>query len=143
MFILSKGRPKTFYPLMKENKSAGQTYNIKRPRPYDNHSIRHNRDEIRTHKEKSIRPNIFSYLIGCGNSRTDHPATFPYKLVEDHIVSWTNENDIIIDPFMGSGTVALSAEKLNRKWIGIEISKEYCDIIKQRVCDYTNDSLEF
>ncbi len=50
---------------------------------------------------------------------------------------------LIINVKNQSGTVALSAEKLNRKWIGIEISKEYCDIIKQRVCDYTNDSLEF
>ena len=133
MFILSKGRPKTFNPFMKDNKSRGQLYNTRRPRPYDNHSIRHNRDEIRIHKDKSIRPNIFSYLIGCGNSRTDHPATFPNKLAEDHILSWSNENDIILDPFCGSGTTALMAEKLNRKWIGIEISKEYCEIIKKRL----------
>ena len=52
-----------------------------------------------------------------------HPAIFPEKLVADHIISWSNEGDIVLDPFMGSGTTAKKAIELNRRWMGIEISK--------------------
>lgn len=144
IFILSKGKPKAVNLIQdKVNKHAGRN-NLSSYRQRNGDFI----TKRKIIKDKSVRTNIWKYEIGWGKSYKEdflrkHPAIFPYKLAEDHIISWTNENDIIIDPFMGSGTVALSAEKLNRKWIGIEISKEYCDIIKQRVCDYTNDSLEF
>ena len=62
-----------------------------------------------------------------------HPAIFPEQLANDHIISWSNENDIVFDPFMGSGTTAKMAELNNRKWIGCELSEEYCWIIKERL----------
>ena len=62
-----------------------------------------------------------------------HPAIFPEQLANDHIISWSNEEDLVYDPFMGSGTTAKMAKLNNRKYIGSEISKEYCDIIKQRL----------
>jgi len=62
-----------------------------------------------------------------------HPAVFPEQLANDHIISWSNENDIVYDPFMGSGTTAKMALKNNRLYIGSEISKEYCDIAEQRI----------
>ena len=62
-----------------------------------------------------------------------HPAVFPEQLANDHIISWSNENDIVFDPFMGSGTTAKMAQLNNRKWIGCEISQEYCDIVKNRL----------
>jgi len=62
-----------------------------------------------------------------------HPATFPEQLANDHIISWSNENDLIYDCFMGSGTVAKMAIINKRNWIGSETSKEYCDIIEQRI----------
>ena len=62
-----------------------------------------------------------------------HPASFPEKLAEDHIVSWSNEGDLVYDPFMGSGTTAKMAKINKRNYIGSEISKEYCDIIEKRI----------
>jgi len=62
-----------------------------------------------------------------------HPATFPEQLANDHIISWSNENDLVYDPFMGSGTTAKMAILNNRKYIGSEISAEYCKIIEARI----------
>lgn len=60
---------------------------------------------------------------------------FPYQIAYDHIKSWSNEGDLIYDPFMGSGTTALASINLKRNWIGSEISEKYCDIIKDRLGD--------
>ena len=137
MFILVKSKIKTFNPLLKKNKLAGKTYNPKRPRKYDNHSIRHNRYEILTYKEFGQRGNIFDYVVGAGAEKTNHPATFPEKLAEDHILSWSKEGDVVLDPMAGSGTTLKVAKKLNRKYIGIEISKEYIEIISKRLSQQT------
>ena len=67
-----------------------------------------------------------------------HPAIFPEKLAEDHIISWSNEGDIILDCFMGSGTTAKMALLNNRKYIGFESSEEYCSIANQRIEDIQN-----
>ena len=64
---------------------------------------------------------------------SDHPAPFPEQLAKEHIISWSNENDIVFDPFMGSGTTGKMAKILNRDFIGIEIDKEYFEIAKQRI----------
>lgn len=64
---------------------------------------------------------------------TNHPAVFPEQLANDHILSWSNEKDIVFDPFMGSGTTAKMAMVNNRRFIGCEISEEYCEIIKKRL----------
>lgn len=63
----------------------------------------------------------------------NHPAVFPEQLAIDHIQSWSNEGDLIYDPFMGSGTTALASIKLNRNWIGSEISEEYVQVANKRV----------
>jgi site-specific DNA-methyltransferase (adenine-specific) len=65
----------------------------------------------------------------------NHSAVFPEKLVETILTNFTNENDIIYDPFMGTGTTALVSKVLNRRWIGSEINEEYCQTITQRVKD--------
>ena len=65
----------------------------------------------------------------------NHPAIFPEKLAEDHIISWSNEGDIVLDPFLGSGTTAKMALLNGRNYIGIDISEEYCEIAKKRVSD--------
>ena len=64
-----------------------------------------------------------------------HPAPFPEKLAHDHIISWSNEGDTVLDCFLGSGTTGKMAKQLNRKFIGIEISQEYLDIAKERIGD--------
>ena len=67
------------------------------------------------------------------NDRNGHPAPFPIKLAEDHIISWSNYYDIILDPFMGSGTTGVACVKNKRKFIGIEINKEYYNIARNRI----------
>jgi len=62
-----------------------------------------------------------------------HPAPFPEQLAHDHIVSWSNEGNTVLDCFLGSGTTGKMANQLNRKFIGIEISQEYLEIAKGRI----------
>ena len=86
----------------------------------------------------SKRTNVWDIRGGWMVGSTDkiafqHPATFPESLAQDHILSWSNEGDTVLDPFLGSGTTAKIAKKLNRNFIGIEISAEYLDIAKKRV----------
>lgn len=133
MFVLSKGKPKTFNPIKIPTKLAGKTYNPKRPRTYDGHSIRHNRSEILTYKNNKIKGNIFDYVAGAGGERLNHPATFPTQLANDHILSWSNEGDLVLDPMMGSGTVGKMAKLNHRNFIGIEISPEYFEIAERRI----------
>tara|TARA_R110000737_G_scaffold13555_1_gene29416 strand:- start:39 stop:557 length:519 start_codon:yes stop_codon:yes gene_type:complete len=88
--------------------------------------------------EFSPRNNIWKYNTGKGFTTMDkfafeHPAIFPELLVEDHILTWTNEGDIVLDPFVGSGTTPKMAHLNNRKWLGIDISEEYVQISKKRL----------
>jgi site-specific DNA-methyltransferase (adenine-specific) len=62
-----------------------------------------------------------------------HPAVFPEQLANDHIISWSNEGDVVLDPFMGSGTTAKMAIINRRNFIGFEVSKEYCDLANERL----------
>ena len=62
-----------------------------------------------------------------------HPAPFPEQLVRNCIQLTTQENDIVLDPFMGSGTTAVVSENLNRKWIGFEVDKTYYNITQDRI----------
>lgn len=62
-----------------------------------------------------------------------HPATFPLWLAKDHIKSWSNEGDIVLDPFMGSGTTAVACKELNRKFIGCDIEASYLEFAKERM----------
>jgi site-specific DNA-methyltransferase (adenine-specific) len=81
--------------------------------------------------EFSPRNNIWKYTTSFNG--VSHPAPFPEGLAHDHILSWSNEGYLVYDPFMGSGTTAYVAKKLNRNYIGSEISKEYCQIIDKRL----------
>lgn len=117
MFILTKGKAKANLICDKPNKWAGHkdfSGKLKNPVP-----------------EFSPRTNIWRYVTSFNGVK--HPAPFPEKLAHDHILTWTNEGDTVYDPFMGSGTTAVMAMKLNRNWIGSEISDEYCQIAKQRL----------
>ena len=75
--------------------------------------------------------NIFTYLTG--KEKIKHPAPFPLQLAKDQIMTWSNEGEIVMDIFMGSGTTAKAAIETNRQYIGYEISKEYCDMIQNRI----------
>lgn len=140
MFVFSKGRPKTINFIMdRENKSVskktGSSYRQK-----DGTTLWKIPKEI---KKFGRRNNIWYYSTGFQKSSKDkiafeHPAIFPEKLAEDHIISWSNENDIVFDPFMGSGTTAKMAIKNNRNYIGCEISPEYCKIAEDRIKSISN-----
>jgi len=138
MFILSKNKPKTFNLIKdRKNKYAG-TKNTSTQREKDG-SIKKQTGHGKTiYATNGVRFNIWSINSGYMKSTTDkiaykHPAIFPESLAHDHIVSWSNENDIILDPFMGSGTTGKMATILNRRFIGIEKDKEYFKIAKQRI----------
>lgn len=64
---------------------------------------------------------------------SDHVCPFPIELPKRAIVTATEENDIIFDPYLGSGTTAIAAEKHGRRWIGIETSLQYCEIAAKRI----------
>ena len=133
MFVFSKGKPKTFNPLREQTKNAGKTFNWgNRKTVLDEAQCRRDRGEDKREcKSTKIMKNIFYYSIGGG--KTGHPAVFPYKLAEDHILSWSNENDVILDPFMGSGTTGIAAKNTGRNFIGIEISETYYEIAERRI----------
>lgn len=92
-------------------------------------------------KEYGNRYNIWN-IAPEKNNKTGHPAVYPKKLVSDHIVSWSNENDLILDPFMGSGTTGVACVNLNRSFIGIEKEKEYFKIAKKRIKEAIENNKE-
>ena len=81
--------------------------------------------------EFSRRPNIWK--IHVGRNKTGHPAVYPEQLANDHILTWSNPGDVVLDPFMGSGTTAKMALLNGRKYIGFEMSAEYCEIAEERL----------
>ena len=130
MFILSNGKPKTFNPLKdRKNKYAGhRVHGTIRQKNGQTKSVSNNN----VIKEYGIRFNIWK-ITPNKNNKTTHPAVFPINLAQDHIKTWSNKNDVVLDCFMGSGTTAIACKKLNRNFIGIEIDKEYFNIAKQRI----------
>ena len=142
MFIFSKGKPKTCNYIKEKSKNAGKEFGSAPMKKADGS----NRDD-RTEKLKGvkikdykIKSNVWEYAIGSGVSKDKiafkHPAIFPEKLAQDHILSWSNEGDLVLDPFMGSGTTAKMALLNNRNFIGFELSQEYCRMAEKRIEPY-------
>uniref|UniRef100_A0A6H1ZRT0 site-specific DNA-methyltransferase (cytosine-N(4)-specific) n=1 Tax=viral metagenome TaxID=1070528 RepID=A0A6H1ZRT0_9ZZZZ len=133
MFVFSKGNPKTFNPLMEKTKRQGYEMLVTNRKP--DGVIKKVLGKL---KERKVKTNIWAYAVGLGGTTRDriafqHPATFPEKLAEDHILSWTNEEDIVMDPMCGSGTTCKMAKLNNRNYIGIDISEKYCKISRERL----------
>lgn len=128
MLVMCKGTPRTFNPLKVPTVRNGEEL------------LTHNKlpDGINKKKKgmlkaEKTRINIWPYAVGKGGTTNDkiafqHPAVFPEKLALDHILSWTNEGDVVLDPMAGSGTTCKMAMLSNRKYIGIDISKTYIGI---------------
>ena len=78
---------------------------------------------------------VWKISLVSGNSpeRTEHPAQYPEELIERIIKVGSNEGDLILDPFMGSGTTAVVAKRLNRQYVGYETEAEYIDIANKRL----------
>ena len=136
MFIFSKGKPKTWNPIMEECKYAGSSRKaITFRHTGEELEETHNKGEVKSHK---IKGNIWFYPTGYQKSSKDkiafkHPAIFPEQLANDHIISWSNEGDIVMDIFSGSGTTHKMALLNNRNFIGFEMSQEYIDIENERI----------
>lgn len=148
MFIFSKGYPKTFNPIKVPCKYAGHNYNSTAKNMGGENGRRNLNYNVNSEKNKS---NIWQFGVS-GNKKTitiekvnengnieikevRHPAVFPIDIVIDHINSWSNENDIVLDPFMGSGTVAMASILTNRKYIGFELNDEYYQLCLKNIND--------
>jgi site-specific DNA-methyltransferase (adenine-specific) len=136
MFVFSKGKPKTIDLIKDRKNNWGNTFtgNIGQ-RQKDGSIIKKGKKKI---NDLGTRFNIWRIINEGGFLLTDdlivkHPDTFPEQLANDHIISWSNENDLVYDPFMGSGTTAKMALVNNRSFIGSEISNKYCDIANERI----------
>lgn len=133
MFVFSKGKPKTAHLICdKENKWKNFT-NWGKNTNYNKNGELIQTNDIKPVPEFSPRNNIWKYTVGFNINEGKHPAVFPYQLVEDHILTWSNEGDLIFDPFTGSGTTASAALCNNRKFIGSEIDKTYFDFIPNNI----------
>jgi len=147
MFVFSKGRPKTFNPICDEPKlwegSWGKTSTRNKDgtltyRELDNEGLAISGRDVTGRWGYKQRSNIWKITNGKRFSTSDeiaykHPAIFPEKLAADHIKSWSNEGDLVLDPMCGSGTVPKMAKRLSRRFIGIDISENYCYIARRRV----------
>jgi len=144
MFVFSKGKPKTTN-LIKDRKNKKVKINKGTQR-------QKNGDKKRLKNiildEYGSRNNVWFYPNGFQKSSKDkiafeHPAIMPEQMAKDHIYTWSNEKDLIYDPFMGSGTTAKSSHLLKRNWIGSELSYEYVVLANKRLKPYLNQLTMF
>lgn len=89
--------------------------------------------KLKNFLEQKYMANYFIYPNASVYKKTKHPTEKPEKLLERLVLVNTNENEIILDPFFGSGTLGVVAERLGRRWIGIELNEEYCEMAKNRI----------
>jgi len=135
MFVFSKGTVKTHNPIMIDCLHAGLELGTT---TYKNYS---KSDQVRKKianpvKAQKIKGNVWEYVVGKNKEDQEakgHPAPFPCELARDHILSWSNEGDIVLDPMCGSGTSTKVAAQLGRKYIGIDISREYVELAQSRI----------
>ena len=133
MFIFSKGKPKVFNAL-KDRKTTSRRKDLNGSIRQKDGSMRPMSSRGKKFGEYGIRYNVWNLPPVMSNiERTGHPAQFPEQLVKDHIISWSNEGDTVLDCFMGSGTTAVAAKTLGRNYIGFDVSKKYCDIAIKRL----------
>lgn len=131
MFVFTKGAIKTFNPIKDiENNSAGKILTIKTKIKTKNNDKWNGGTKTLEIEKYRMRDNVW---IENRSGFDGHPAPFPERLAESHILSWSNSGDLILDPFCGSGTTLKMAKKNDRNYIGIDISNEYCEMSKKRI----------
>jgi len=138
MFVFSKGAPSSFKPIIdRKNKHAGTSVhgNIRQSdggtKPISGSGKKKIRDFGQRH-------NVWEMTGVKSRKDTRHPASFPESLAADHIISWSNEGDTVLDPFMGSGTTGVACKNLGRDFIGIELDQGYFDIAVKRIGEAYN-----
>jgi site-specific DNA-methyltransferase (adenine-specific) len=129
MFVVSKGKPKTFNPL-KDRKNAIPGRKIHGTVKDASGVARPASNQGKVMGETGIRFNVWNINPDKTN---EHPAPFPQSLASDHIQSWSNPGDVVLDPFAGSGTTLKAAKELGRRFVGIEINAEYVEICQRRI----------
>lgn len=130
MFVFSKGKPAAFNPIKVpcvmfgkvKPKRDGKQFRQADGSMKAAHGLKYNKPE-------KFRHNIWQYTL---TGASEHPAAFPEALARDHIVSWSNPGDIVLDPFAGSGTTLKAAKELGRRWVGIEVNPAYVELCRQR-----------
>lgn len=149
MFIWSKDKPKTFNRIMEKRtgKTGGNTFRQKDGTLSKPDEKAKERLKNANKQEDTSRKNIWRYNVGGGSTKDEiafkHPAIFPELLVSEHIYSWSNEGDLVYDPFMGSGTTAKMAHIYKRNWIGSEMSQDYVDLANKRLQPYLTQQTLF
>lgn len=133
MFVLSKGKPAIFNPLKMKTARYGRERLVANKR-----ADGVNRKVWAELKQEKTRNNVWQYAVGLGGTTKDkiafeHPAVFPEKLAEEHVLSWSNPGDLVFDPMCGSGTVGKVALLNSREYLGTDISREYVKIAKKRL----------
>ena len=133
-FVLSNGRPRVVNRLADSvNVRAGAVCTKGRLAADGSEKD----SKVRTVKEFGVRGNVWRYQAGNnGDDNQGHPAVFPFDLARDHISSWSNPGDVVLDPFSGSGTTAKAAKALGRRFIGLEVNPDYCEIAEQRLAQH-------
>lgn len=139
MFVFVKGKIRDDIKLIadKRNKWAGWT-NWGQHSQYDAEGNLLKTSNIKPIAEFSLRTNIWKYNVSFNDKIVKHPAVFPEQLAEDCILSWSVEGDLILDPFMGSGTTAKMALLNKRNYIGFEINEDYYNGILKRLEKFKN-----
>ena len=132
MFVFSKGKPKTFNPIKdRVNVNAGRKmHGVIRQK---DGSVKTMSSNGKTLCDYGQRFNVWQIDSLKSNTERRHPAQFPLQLAKDHIYSWSNTNDTVMDIFMGSGTTGVASVNMGRKFIGIEIDKDYFEMAKRRI----------
>lgn len=140
MFIFSKGTPNTFNPIMVKRTNKWNDKRTSRNKNFArDQDGNFNSRQVDLNLDKPVKMrNVWTVPVGGGISAMEkiaykHPAIMPEKIAENHILSWSNEHDVILDPFMGSGTTGKMALVNNRNFIGIEIVPKYYDIAEERL----------
>ena len=133
MFVFSKGKPNTVNLIKdRKNKTAGDKVNgtqrlkgggLRKKRPCAGNIT----------QEYGVRWNHWLMYNLSRGIHSKHPATFPEVLAHDHIISWSNPDDVVLDCFAGSGTTGVACIKLNRNFIGIELDPDYFKIAETRI----------
>ena len=139
MFIFTKGKIRTFNPI-KDRKCKTAGHKKSGTIRQKDGTMKRMSNEGWVQPEYGQRFNVWN--INPESRGKDHPAPFPEKLAHDHIISWSNEGDTVLDPFMGSGTTGKMAKQLNRDFIGIEKDPDYFKVSKHRIQHISNEKMK-
>jgi len=130
MFVFAKGKPKTFNPIQHEKVIKDYKGKVSYFRQADGSQVK---KVIDCNRETKDAENVWTICPTKASGAGNHPAVFPEQLATDHILSWSNEGDTVLDPFAGSGTTGVACLNTVRKFILIEKDASYCEIIKNRI----------